>query len=181
LSILVNNASSHAFENSLDGWKRQIEIDLLGAMYATHYSIETMRCSGGGAIVNIASISGLWHGRRTPGGIPVYDAAKAALIHLTIGLRDLSAEGIRVNCLAPGWIATHGPLEYWQSLTPEERQARRVPARLLTPEQIATAVYRLATDKTLSGRVLLWWSEDVPRLIADGDRGYFDSVEFDLF
>lgn len=183
LGVLVNNASSHAFdhEKPLDGWKVQIEVDLLGAMYATRHAVEAMRRAGGGAIVNIASISALWHGRRTGGGVPAYDAAKAALIRLTTGLRDLKkTDGIRVNCLAPGWIATHGPLEYWQSLTPEERLARGVPAELLMPDEIADAVFRLAMDETLAGRVLLWWSEDAPRLIADGDRGYFGSTDFTL-
>ena len=88
--------------------------------------------------------------------------------------------GIRVNCLAPGWIATHGPLEYWQSLTPEERIERGVPSKLLQPEDIAAAVLKLATDETLAGRVVLWWSEDRPRLIADGDRGYHNFEDFEL-
>jgi NAD(P)-dependent dehydrogenase (short-subunit alcohol dehydrogenase family) len=145
------------------------------------HGIEAMRRNGGGAIVNIASISALWHGRRTPGGIPAYDAAKAGLIRLTTGLRNLaSSDRIHVNCLAPGWIATHGPLEYWQSLTPEERLARGVPSKLLQPDEIAAAVYKLATDTTLAGRIVLWWSEDQPRLIADGDRGYRDFEDFEL-
>jgi hypothetical protein len=39
-------------------------------------------------------------------------------------------------------------------------------------DQVAAATLRLATDESLSGRVLVWWSEDEPRLIAWGDRGY---------
>jgi hypothetical protein len=49
---------------------------------------------------------------------------------------------------------------------------RAVPSVLLRPEQIAGAVLHLATDESLVGRVLLWWSEDEPRLIRWGDRGY---------
>jgi 3-oxoacyl-[acyl-carrier protein] reductase len=181
LKVLVNNASSHVFDETLEAWQRQIEVDFLGGFYAMMRAIEVMKRNGGGAIVNIASISALWHGRRTPGGIPAYDAAKAGLIRLTTGLRGLAvAHRIRVNCLAPGWIATHGPLEYWLSLNPEERLARGVPSRLLQPEDIAAAVYKLATDETLAGRVVLWWSEDPPRLIADGDRGYHDYEAFQI-
>jgi NAD(P)-dependent dehydrogenase (short-subunit alcohol dehydrogenase family) len=181
LEVLVNNASTHGFNETLEGWKQQIEVDLLGGLYATWHAIEAMKRNGGGAIVNVTSISALWHGRETVGASPAYDAAKAGLIRLTTGLRSLAAsDGIRANCLAPGWIATHGPLEYWQSLTPEERSARGVPSKLLQPDEIAGAVYKLATDKTLAGRVMLWWSEDRPRLIADCDRGYCDSEDFDV-
>jgi len=181
LDILVNNASSHVFDETPEAWKRQIEVDLLGGLYAMMHAIEAMKRNGGGAIVNIASISALWHGRRTPGGIAAYDAAKAGLIRLTTGLRNLaSTDRIRVNCLAPGWIATHGPLEYWQSLTPDERLARGVPSKLLQPDEIAAAVHKLASDKALAGRVVLWWSEDRPRLIADGDRGYHEFRDFEF-
>jgi hypothetical protein len=48
----------------------------------------------------------------------------------------------------------------------------------LTTDEIAGAVVRLATDDSLSGRVLLWWSDDVPRLIAWGDRGYLEVSNF---
>jgi hypothetical protein len=46
----------------------------------------------------------------------------------------------------------------------------------LTTTEIASAVIRLATDDTLFGRVLLWWSDDAPRLIEWGDRGYRDAL-----
>ncbi|HEY3776954.1 MAG TPA: SDR family NAD(P)-dependent oxidoreductase [Rhizomicrobium sp.] len=179
LAILVNNASDPAFEPNTP-WREHVEIDLLGSMTATRCAIEAMRRSGGGAIVNIASTSALWHGRHNS-GVPGYDVAKAGLIRLTTALAFLGEkEGIRVNCLAPGWIATHGPLEYWQSLTQEERLARGVPSRLLAATDIAEGVFRLATDETLAGRVIFWWSEDVPRLIADGDPGYSESDEYPL-
>jgi NAD(P)-dependent dehydrogenase (short-subunit alcohol dehydrogenase family) len=132
-----------------------------------------MRTSGGGAIVNVSSASGLWHGRTTPGGLPGYDVAKAGMIHMTSRLASLAqSDGIRVNCLAPGWINTEGPRRYWESLSPAERAERGVPSKLLEPEEIAAAVVRLADDASLAGRVLLWGSDDTPRLIAWGDRGY---------
>ena len=138
-----------------------------------------MRRSGGGAVVNIASISALWHGRKTPGGLPGYDVAKAGVIRMTTRLASLAkTDGIRVNCLAPGWIATDGSRQYWESLTPSERVERGVPSRLLTTDQVAEAVVRLADDVALAGRVLVWWSEDAPQLIQWGDRGYRDVIAF---
>src|SRR4029077_10487383 len=128
---------------------------------------------GGGAVVNIASISALWHGRKTAGGFPGYDVAKAGMVCMTTRLAPLAAtDRIRVNCLAPGWIATDGPRQYWESLTPSERRERGVPSRLLSIDEVADIVVRLATDRSLNGRIVAWWSEQAPRLIEWGDRGY---------
>jgi len=175
LGLLVNNATapfSHGYE--MDRWLATAETDFIGPLMATRYAIEAMRrAQSGGAIVNISSISALWHGRRTPAGAPVYDAAKAGLLRMTTGLAELAkTDGIRVNCLAPGWIATGGAREYWESLTPEERVKHGVPASLLSTVQVADMVVRLATDDSLAGRVVLWWSDDDPRLIEWGDPGY---------
>jgi NAD(P)-dependent dehydrogenase (short-subunit alcohol dehydrogenase family) len=101
------------------------------------------------------------------------------MIRMTTRLASVAEiDAIRVNCLALGWIATNEVRKYWESLTPEERTARSVPSRLLTTDQISEAVVRLAEDRSLAGRVLVWWSEDAPRLIEWGDRGYRDLVEF---
>ena len=64
------------------------------------------------------------------------------------------------------------------SLTPAQRVERGVPSRLLSVDQVAEAVVQLSEDKSLAGRVLVWWSEDAPRLIKWGDRGYRDLVDF---
>ena len=180
VDVLVNNASSPTGKSDgLEDWLDPLETDLLGAIYATRWAIASMRRRGGGAIVNIASISALWHGRTTAGGLPGYDVAKAGLIRMTTALARLAkTDGIRVNCLAPGWIATDGPRQYWESLTPAERSERAVPARLLTVDEVADAVVRLAEDRSLAGRVLVWWSEDTPRFVRWGDRGY---REFEAF
>src|SRR5579864_687069 len=84
LGLLVNNASAlpHG-EGGLDDWVDSVQTDLLGTMYATKFAVDAMRRSGGGAIVNISSISALWHGRKHPGGFPGYDAAKAGVIRFT--------------------------------------------------------------------------------------------------
>lgn len=180
LTVLVNNASApHGSSEGLEDWMDSIETDLLGAIYATRWAVEAMRSGGGGAIVNIASISALWHGRKTAGGFPGYDVAKASMIRLTTRLAPLAEkDNIRVNCLAPGWIATDGPRQYWESLTPADRAARGVPSELLKIDQISEAVMRLVDDHSLAGRVLVWWSEDPPYLIQWGDRGYRNVEKF---
>jgi NAD(P)-dependent dehydrogenase (short-subunit alcohol dehydrogenase family) len=182
LTTLINNASGpFRPDEPPEYWADTVQTEFLGALHATRYAIEAMRRTGGGAIVNMASISGLWHGRRFPTRAPAYDAAKEGILRLTTTLQYLATtENIRVNCLAPGWIATEGPRQYWDSLTPTERIARGVPSKLLSVDDIANAVTRLATDPTLSGRVLVWWSEDQPRLIKWGDRGYRDTEEIEL-
>ena len=180
VDVLINNASAPRGGDRLEDWTDTLETDLLGAVYMTRWAIESMRRGRGGAVVNISSISALWHGRKTPGGLPGYDVAKAGMIRLTTALASLAkTDGIRVNCLAPGWIASDGPRQYWESLTPSERAQRGVPARLLTTDQVAQAVVRLADDESLAGRVLVWWSEDAPQLIQWGDRGYRNLVALD--
>jgi len=172
LAVLVNNASApfHPGE-PLAHWSETMQTDLLGTMFGTHWAIDALRRTGGGAIVNISSISALWHGRNH--SAPAYDAAKAGALRLTTGLAWLGErENIRVNCLAPGWIASEQVRAYWEPLTPEERRQRGAPSRLLELEQVAAAVLRLATDESLYGRVLVWWSEDDPGLIPWADPGY---------
>jgi NAD(P)-dependent dehydrogenase (short-subunit alcohol dehydrogenase family) len=180
VSVLINNASlPHPPVEGIAGWLESLQTDLIGTLFVTRWAIEAMRRGGGGSIVNVASISALWHGRTTPGGFPGYDVAKAGMIRLTTGLAPMvEKEGIRVNCLAPGWIASDGPRQYWESLTPAERIQRGVPSKLLTTHEVAQMVVRLASDQSLNGRVVVWWSEDAPRLIRWGDAGYRDFVEF---
>ena len=183
LAVLVNNASapfSHGYD--MDTWMITAQTEFIGPLLTTRYAIDAMRLRGeGGAIVNVSSISALWHGRRASDGAPVYDAAKAGLLRLTTGLAEMAAMyKIRVNCLAPGWIATDGPRQYWESLTTEQRAERGVPNRLLTTDEIAEAVLRLATDDALAGRVVLWWSDDEPKLIDRGDPGYRHASLFEF-
>jgi NAD(P)-dependent dehydrogenase (short-subunit alcohol dehydrogenase family) len=173
VDILVNNASDpDSLGGQLDGWAEAVQVELLGPMYATLNAIEAMRRRGGGAIVNIGSTSAIGHGRkhsRWPG----YDVAKMAVMRLTTTLGFLrDQDNIRVNCLVPSWIASPAPKAYWESLTPEQRKERGVPDTLLSLEEVAGAVLRLATDESLYGRIMIWWNGEPARLIPAGDVGY---------
>jgi NAD(P)-dependent dehydrogenase (short-subunit alcohol dehydrogenase family) len=171
VDVLVNNASA-LLHPEIEDWPSTVHVDLLGPIYGVRYGIEAMRRRGGGAIVNISSTSALAHGRKRVGS-PAYDAAKAGVLRLTTALASLhERDGIRVNCLVPHWIASPEVKSYWDSLTVEQRKAQGVPDVLITVEEIAEAVLRLATDETLAGRVLVYWPGQPPRLIPFGDPGY---------
>lgn len=148
LDVLINSASGPEYRPDLplEFWEAIVRVELLGTMYATRHAIDAMRARGGGAIVNVSSTSALGFGRFHPGGSPAYDAAKAAVLHLAVGLRDLKAEGIRVNAV--------------------------VPDALIAVDDMAAAVLRLATDPALAGRAMVLWRGRAPAFVPYGDAGY---------
>lgn len=99
----MNNASGPEFvPYDLDRWSDTIQTDLLGAMFAPRFAIDSMRRVGGGAVVNISSTSALGHGRKRAGGMPAYDAAKAGILRLTTSLAWLAEkERIRIKLPCP--------------------------------------------------------------------------------
>src|SRR5437870_2586429 len=104
-----------------------------------------MKAAGGGAIVNLGSIS--WMVGQ--GGMAAYTAAKSAVLGLTRSLaRDYGPYGIRVNALAPGWIMTQRQLEKWLTSEGEaEIMARQCLKRKLQPIEVAKFVVFLASDE----------------------------------
>jgi NAD(P)-dependent dehydrogenase (short-subunit alcohol dehydrogenase family) len=173
LDILVNNASApYGPQGPLEGWFDAIQVDLLGPMYATLAAVPAMRKRGGGAILNIGSTSALGHGRKHSKS-PGYDVAKAGVTRLTTTLQWLKErDNIRVNCLVPDWVATPEVKAYWDALTVEQRRESGAPGRLTTLEEIAGAAARLITDETLAGRILIYWSEDGPKMLPWADPGF---------
>lgn len=87
----------------IEEWHKVINIDLHGVFYACRAAIPLMRKSGGGSIVNIASLSGV----RGDHGFAAYNAAKAGVINFTrtLGL-DHGNENIRATAVCPGFIDT---------------------------------------------------------------------------
>jgi len=89
------------FDNDLDEWRQALEVNLLGMLNVVATASTAMRTSGGGAVVTVSSMAA----RRVDPGILPYSTTKAALEVATIGLaKELGAVGIRVNCVAPGYI-----------------------------------------------------------------------------
>jgi NAD(P)-dependent dehydrogenase (short-subunit alcohol dehydrogenase family) len=107
LQILVNNAGVNLFataENTSEAdWDRVMETNVKSVYLGCRFAVPAMRASGGGSVVNIASISGLI-GQRAH---VAYCAAKAAVINLTKALAlDHGPDGVRVNCICPGAVNT---------------------------------------------------------------------------
>lgn len=108
LHLLVNNAgiggpAAQVGEYPLDGWQKVIDVNLNGVFYGMRYGIPEMLKSGGGAIVNMASILGSV-GFATASA---YVAAKHGVVGLTkVAAIEYAKSGVRVNSVAPGFIAT---------------------------------------------------------------------------
>ena len=146
IDILVCNASGFGTSHDEAGWARSIEVDLLGTVRAIRAALPYLERSEAGAIINIASISGLVASARTP----PYGAVKAALIEYTLTEAALLArKGIRVNCVAPGSIEFPGGT--WDRAKTANPQLygsilRSIPfGRLGRPEEIAQVVAFLAS------------------------------------
>jgi NAD(P)-dependent dehydrogenase (short-subunit alcohol dehydrogenase family) len=88
-------------------------------------------------------------------------------MRLTAALGFLKEEGIRVNCICPGWVETPAIKQYLATTTAEELETLDFPppAVLIQPEQIANLVTMFVRDDTLSGRVLLWPDGEPWRLV----------------
>ena len=108
LHLLVNNAgiggpSAPTGDYPLDGWKQVIDVNLNAVFYGLRFGIPAMLQSGGGAIVNMASILGSVGFTNAP----AYVAAKHAVVGLTkTAAQEYAAQGIRINSVGPAFIDT---------------------------------------------------------------------------
>ncbi len=137
-------------ESTDEDWRRTIDTNLTGLFNTSTELIRRHRAAGGGraAIVNIASINGFY----ADAGIPAYCASKGAVIALTRAMaRDHAGEGIRVNCVCPGYIETPLLGAFFDKL-PDPDAARRQAAnmhalgRIGEPQEIAQVLAFLASD-----------------------------------
>jgi NAD(P)-dependent dehydrogenase (short-subunit alcohol dehydrogenase family) len=151
LDILVNNAAvmleKTAIDTTEEDWDRIVNTNLKGTFFCSKYAILQFRKQGnGGNIINMASVNSFF----AEGGIAAYCTTKGGIAQLTRALAmDHSIEGIRVNCLAPGWIETPMNAKFF-ALGPHIReQAAKLHAigRIGQAEEVANAVVFLVSDE----------------------------------
>jgi NAD(P)-dependent dehydrogenase (short-subunit alcohol dehydrogenase family) len=153
--ILHNNAGiavgTPAFPQcGLDRWRRVLDIDLQAVILGCFLAGPMMQRGGGGAIVNTASMAGLYPYEDDP----VYAAAKAGVVNFTYSLAPWAQRlKVRVNCICPGVVDTPLVRKAVEILQGAGREAS-MPKRILKPEQIADGVVRLIREDTLFGRAL---------------------------
>jgi len=148
LDILDNNVGIGGRATVVDvdeaAWDHLMRVNVTSMMLTCRHAIPAMARGGGGAIVNISSISAL-----RPRGLTPYSVSKGAVIALTRAMAvDHAAQGIRVNCIAPGPVYT--PMVYAGGMTPELRERRRMASPLGiegTGWDIAYAALFLASDE----------------------------------
>jgi len=148
IDILVNNAgivrSNPALSQTEEDWDAVIDTNLKGMFITAQAAANRMKTSGkGGSIINVASILGL----RQAGGVLPYAVSKAGVIQMTKSLAlEVARHGIRVNALAPGYLATDLNREFFES-PPGQAMIGRIPMR------------RLGNLEDLDGPLLLLASE----------------------
>ncbi|HEV7572563.1 MAG TPA: 3-oxoacyl-ACP reductase FabG [Thermoanaerobaculia bacterium] len=156
LDALVNNAGIRRdallYNMTDDDWRDVMQTNLDGAMSMTKSALTPMMKQRRGAIVNVASLSGL-HGVV---GQTNYAAAKGALIAMTKSLaREVARSGIRVNCVAPGLVET----DMIATLDAEVKKEmiRAIPMRrAVKPAEVASTIAFLLGDdaSAITGQVV---------------------------
>jgi NAD(P)-dependent dehydrogenase (short-subunit alcohol dehydrogenase family) len=164
ISVLVNNAANdqrHKYADvTVEYWDERMATNLRHQFFAIQAVAPMMRSAGGGSIINFGSIS--WHTNH--GDMPAYTTAKAGVEGLTKGMaRDLGGDGIRVNCVIPGWIMTQRQIDLWLT---QEAEANLMRVQCLKakvmPADVSRMVLWLASDDSRMCSGQLW--------VVDGGR-----------
>ncbi len=149
LHIAVNNAGiagplKPIGEYPIDGWDKVISINLSGVFYGMRYQIPAMLASGGGSIVNIASILG----KVATKNAGAYVAAKHGVVGLTeTAALDYAEQKIRVNAVGPGYIVTPMLTKNLDEATLKAIAGLHPMGRLGVSEEVAELCLWLNSDK----------------------------------
>ena len=148
VDVLVNNVANDQ-RHSLDAvtpeyFDERVAVNLRSHFFATQAVIGSMRERGGGAIINLGSVS--WKNKSV--GLSVYATCKSAMNGFTRCMaRELGPDGIRVNCVVPGWVMTQRQIDLWVDEVGEQEMMRNhcIPGRIVGTD-IANMVLFLAAD-----------------------------------
>jgi NAD(P)-dependent dehydrogenase (short-subunit alcohol dehydrogenase family) len=125
-----------------------LAVNLKGMFLMGKYSVPHLRRAGGGAILNMASVAGFWGEPNTI----AYNAAKGGVIGLTRAMAmDHGRDGIRVNCLCPGYHATGMPARFFAAQDDPPAVAAKVDdlmavRRMGRPDELARTAAFLLSD-----------------------------------
>lgn len=156
LDIIVNAAAIHPYgtaeETALETWNRCLSVNVTGIFLFAHFGVPKMRKRGGGAMVNLASVQG----HACQQGVAAYATSKGAIHSLTRALAlDHARDGVRVNSISPGSIATPMLELAARTFSPElptaqvfDRFGKSHPlGRIGTAEEVAELAAFLASDR----------------------------------
>jgi NAD(P)-dependent dehydrogenase (short-subunit alcohol dehydrogenase family) len=151
---LVSNAAIQ-YERTIEDtppedWDRVVGINLKGVYLCARAAISRMRRLGGGSIVNMASVNGFW----VEPQLGAYCTAKGGVINLTRSIAlDFGKDGIRCNCICPGYIDTGMAQRYFE--VQADPDAARIEAgklhalgRIGRPEEVAAVALFLCSDES---------------------------------
>jgi len=157
LDVVFNNVGIDKGASGLkvaeEDWDMVMNTNLKGILFATKYAVPEMKKAGGGAIVNNASMAAFasYH-------VYAYAASKAGVVGLTRSLAGgLGKYNIRVNCVAPGYIATPMGAPIMRGELDDFLRQRSPLRRRGTPEDVAYAVLFLVSDESsyITGQTIL--------------------------
>ncbi|PZV07663.1 MAG: oxidoreductase [Leptolyngbya sp.] len=147
VDILINNAGVMLLGMiegaNTEDWRRMINLNVLGLMYATHAALPLMKAQGGGHIVNISSVAG----RFANAGSGVYNASKWAVGAFSEALRkEVYQNNIRVTIIEPGLVATELPQHVTDPSAKEITAKFYGSVKTLESEDIAAAIAYAVTQ-----------------------------------
>ena len=154
LDVLVNNAAveheATVEETTPEDWDLVMAVNLKSVFLCSKYAIPHLRRRGGGSIVNISSIDGLW----AEAGLAAYCASKGGVIALTRSIAiDFGKDGIRCTCICPSYVETE-MLQQYYAAQPDPEGARAEASlmhpvgRISSPEEVSALAVWLASDES---------------------------------